>query len=555
MSKNIDKKRKDGSFYTPPLFVNYAHKMIEETLGEDWKEKYVVWDNCCGIGNLTKDYCFKELYASTLHQSDIDIVRQCNKDTTQKFQFDFLNDPIAYPNSLFGIYTDKLPKGLKDAFLNNKPIVFFINPPYAKNTGDNNTGTKEKVCYTKVREDMKKEKMDACIANLYAQFLYRIIQIKIQFNLSNVHIAVFSPTLFLTGQSFEKFRIIFLNNFAFEKGVQFKAGYFAKVSEQWSISFSIWKSGETIDKNNFAYSNIDINDVNGEIIELENKIIYNADDKLSASEWVREFTKNMKTHDVPNQTSGINIKTEPGSRKGMLVDNALGFFNSGSNNVEKNEQSVGLYSTAFSAGIGTSIITDNFMRCTTLFSARKLIVKNWKNSKDEYFAPDESHPQYSEFVNDSIIYSLFHSQSYQISLRQIEYKEKKWNIYNEFFWMSKDEIMQLANNNNFSECYNDAKTSSDRYVYKMIQKITLSAEAQAVLDKANEIVRNTFKYRDIFDSEKPNYQIMNWDCGWFQIKELANKFNKKDIEEFNILFKKLEDRMRPMVYELGFLRK
>ena len=107
--------------------------MIEETLGEDWKEKYVVWDNCCGIGNLTKDYCFKELYASTLHQSDIDIVRQCNKDTTQKFQFDFLNDPIAYPNSLFGIYTDKLPKGLKDAFLNNKPIVFFINPPYLIN--------------------------------------------------------------------------------------------------------------------------------------------------------------------------------------------------------------------------------------------------------------------------------------------------------------------------------------------------------------------------------------------------------------------------------------
>ena len=37
----------------------------------------------------------------------------------------------------------------------------------------------------------------------------------------------------------------------------------------------------------------------------------------------------------------------------------------------------------------------------------------------------------------------------------IEYKGKKWDIYNEFFWMLKDEIHQLANNNNLSFTYND----------------------------------------------------------------------------------------------------
>lgn len=555
-SKNIDKKRKDGSFYTPPLFVNYAHKMIEETLGEDWKERYVVWDNCCGIGNLTKDYCFKELYASTLHQSDIDIVRQCNKDTTQKFQFDFLNDHIAYPNSLFGVYADKLPKGLKDAFLNNKPIVFFINPPYAKNTGDNNTGTKEKVCYTKVREDMKKEKMDACIANLYAQFLYRIIQIKIQFNLSNVYIAVFSPTLFLTGQSFEKFRIIFLNNFVFKKGVQFKAGYFADVADNWGILFSLWKSGKSINKNKFYCINIDIDKDTGKIYNLENKIIYNTDAEISASEWVREFTKNIKTYDVPNQTNGIKIKTEAGSRKGKLVDNALGYLNCSSNNVIKSGQSVGLYSTAFSGGIGTSIIVDNFIRCVTVFSARRTIKCKWNNWCDEYLKPNTKHMLWEEFKNNSIIYSLFESSSNQSSLRNVDYKGKNWNIYNEFFWMSKDEIMQLANDNNFPQCFNDARTAKeDRYVYKKLQTITLSTEAQAVLDKANEIVRNTFKYRGMFDSEHPEYQIMNWDCGWYQIKALAKEYKKSEYDEFCILFKILEEKMRPMVYELGFLRK
>ncbi|MBR3090468.1 MAG: hypothetical protein IKH10_00565, partial [Bacteroidetes bacterium] len=180
----------------------------------------------------------------------------------------------------------------------------------------------------------------------------------------------------------------------------------------------------------------------------------------------------------------------------------------------------------------------------------------WYNQKDEYLAPNETNPKYNDFVNDSIIYSLFHNSSQQSSLRNVDYKGKNWNIYNEFFWMSKDEIMQLANDNNFPQCFNDARTAKeDRYVYKKLQTITLSTEAQAVLDKANEIVRNTFKYRGMFDSEHPEYQIMNWDCGWYQIKALAKEYKKADYDEFCILFKILEEKMRPMVYELGFLRK
>ena len=44
--------------------------------GEDWKEKYVVWDPAWGTGNLTRDYKFKELYVSTLGYSDIQTAEQ-----------------------------------------------------------------------------------------------------------------------------------------------------------------------------------------------------------------------------------------------------------------------------------------------------------------------------------------------------------------------------------------------------------------------------------------------------------------------------------------------
>ena len=200
------------------------------------------------------------------------------------------------------------------------------------------------------------------------------------------------------------------------------------------------------------------------------------------------------------------------------------------------------------------INNDNFTRCTALFSARKLIEKNWVNSKDEYLAPKEEYPDFQEFMNDSIVYSLFNTSSNQSSLRQIEFKGKKWNIFNEFFWMSKEEILQLASDNQFDECYNDARTAKDRFVYQKLQTITLSPEAQAVLDKANEIVRETFKFRELFDGSHPEYQIMNWDCGWYQIKALAKEFGKNQLDEFNALYKALADKMRPLVYILGFLK-
>ena len=189
-----------------------------------------------------------------------------------------------------------------------------------------------------------------------------------------------------------------------------------------------------------------------------------------------------------------------------------------------------------------------------MFSARKLIEKNWVNSKDEYLAPNTEHPAYNEFVNDSLIYSLFHSSSNQSSLRNVDYKGKKWDIKNEFFWLSNKEIENLSNTNGFTQTYNDARTSKERYVYNKLQTITLSDEAQAVLDKASDIVRNTFKYRELFNQEHPEYQIMNWDCGFYQIKALAKEYAKSDYEEFVKLFKELENKMRPMVYTLGFLK-
>lgn len=542
-------RRNSGDFWTPTMFVDYAHDMISKKLGEDWKEKYVVWDNCCGSLNLTRDYKFGELYCSTLYQSELNIGADYNPEAT-KFQFDFLNDEIVSKNSLLGVYNDKLPKGLKDALINNKPIVFFINPPYATaNVMSTDEKHKAGVAKTMINEQMLKDKIGASSQNLYAQFLYRIIQIKNEFNLTNCHIALFSPTLFLTGSSYAKFRNVFLNEFSFDNAIQFKASHFADVADNWGISFSIWHNGETFEKNNFNYTLID--NENGEIVEIGNKVVYNIDGLKTASEWAKEPIKKLKTEDAPQLSSAIKLKQDG---QGKLVKDALGYYVNVSNNVYKNQTDVYIVSSCSSMAHGISILPDNFERVCANYVSRKLIVGNWVNSKDEYLSPNTEHPAYNEFVNDSLIYSLFHSSSNQSSLRNVDYKGKKWDIKNEFFWLSNKEIENLSNTNGFTQTYNDARTSKERYVYNKLQTITLSDEAQAVLDKASDIVRNTFKYRELFNQEHPEYQIMNFDCGWYQIKALAKEYAKSDYEEFVKLFKELENKMRPMVYTLGFLK-
>ena len=187
-----------------------------------------------------------------------------------------------------------------------------------------------------------------------------------------------------------------------------------------------------------------------------------------------------------------------------------------------------------------------------------MISNDWINDKDEYLKPNENHSDYERFSNDSIIYSLFNNSSQQSSLRQVTYKEKLWDIKNEFFWMSKEEMLNLSNENNYSDLYNDVRTDSERYVYKLLfgeEGIydKLSPDAKLVLDKATELVRKSMSVRELFAND--DNHLKSWDAGYAQLKLIWKEYHSEDFKEFRELYKNLEDRMRPLVYELGFLMK
>ena len=533
-------RRNSGDFWTPTVWVDYAHKMISEQLGDNWKDEYIVWDCACGSKNLTRDYRFKELYCSTLFESELEIGKRYNPEATS-FQFDFLNDELEA--GLFG--ESKVPTGLLEALNQNKKILFFINPPYGApgKSSENDKGVggvTSGMCNTNMATIMRKNKIGKCSSNLYTQFLYRIMLIKQLYNLTNIAICIFSPKSFLTSSSYSIFRKEFLNNFKFCKGIQFQASNFADVSNSWAISFTIWNAGGTANKTDFIFDTLE--NVKGEIKNIEKATVYNIDGSKTINEYI---TNNECKQFEYRLNIGPNMKI---SGPNKIQANSIGSYYSHGNDFMHNVSFVNIFNSGYK-----SIFKDNFSEVCTVISTRKLIEVNWKNNKNEHILP-LSIP--NNYINDCIIFSLFNNSVYVGSLRNILKDNKLWDIKNEFFWMSKSEIESLANQHNIDAIYNDAHTSNERFVYEKLQTISLSPEAQAVLDKANELVRSSFKYRELFSNEHPEYQLDKcWDAGWYQIKALINEYMDVDLKEFQTLYKKLADKMRPMIYELGFLKK
>jgi hypothetical protein len=139
-------------------------------------------------------------------------------------------------------------------------------------------------------------------------------------------------------------------------------------------------------------------------------------------------------------------------------------------------------------------------------------------------------------------------------LRNVAWKGNTYDIPNEFFWMSTEEMEKLANTHNNSECYNQVVTDNNRHMYNVLKDIELSLEAKEVLDYACKLVTDSFKYRELFNESNPKYEINNWDCGYYQLKALWQEYMPNEFAIFKDKVKVLKEKLIPQVYEFGFLK-
>lgn len=71
-----DERSFKGAYFTPLHVVEKAYELLNRTLGKNWQRDYIVWDMCCGVGNLeTKHSNHRNIFMSTLDQADVDVMK------------------------------------------------------------------------------------------------------------------------------------------------------------------------------------------------------------------------------------------------------------------------------------------------------------------------------------------------------------------------------------------------------------------------------------------------------------------------------------------------
>ncbi len=241
----LDERSFKGAYYTPLHVVDKAYDKLAETLGKNWQKDYIVWDMCCGVGNLeVKHSNPRNIYMSTLDEADVDVMKATKTCVAaQRFQYDYLNDDIDDFGNIDYSLTNKVPAGLRQAIAEGKKILVLINPPYAEATNFENISTglqdaenKKGVSKTKFAE-RSMSKYGKASNELYTQFVARIAQ-----EIPKATLAMFSTMKYVNAPTLAEFRAawpaVYLGGFVVHNQA------FDGLSGKFPIGFLVWKTGQ-----------------------------------------------------------------------------------------------------------------------------------------------------------------------------------------------------------------------------------------------------------------------------------------------------------------------
>ena len=538
----IDERSFKGAYYTPLAVVDKAYDKLTETLGKNWQKDYIVWDMCCGVGNLeVKHSNPRNIFMSTLDSEDIDVMKATKTCVAAtRFQYDYLNDDIADDGSIDYSLTNKIPESLRQAIKEGKKILVLINPPYAEASnrgflGEDVTGEENKktgVAKTKFSNFM--DDYGKASNELFVQFLARISK-----EIPTASIAMFSTLKYVNSPNFEKFRekwsSEFLNGFV----VHNKS--FDGMIGKFPIGFLIWKTNH-LSKKSKSFLEIKVEVLDKEVKPIGEKSFYNLPSSLFLNNWIIRPKANKK------EVIPIKNTVSPAIGKSSVKtwsDNAIAYMHCAGNDLQQTEQLTSLYSSSFSNGHGFYVNKENLWQSAIIFSVRRLITQTWLNDRDQFLQPIV--PLTDEFINDCLIWMLFNRCNKSASANDLDWNGKKWSIVNHFIPYTEEEVGAPD------------RFESD-FMVQYLRDKKLSSEAKAVLDEGRKLWKAYFAHTDV-RAVRDELKLNRPDVGWYQVRKALEARNKSgdfpvvSFETFKTAYEVLSDRLRPMVYELGFLRK
>ncbi len=538
----LDERSFKGAFYTPLNVVDKAYDKLAETLGDNWQKEYIVWDMCCGVGNLeVKHSNPRNIYMSTLDSADIDVMRATKTCVAaQRFQYDYLNDDITDDGKIDYTLTNKIPEGLRKAITDGKKILVLINPPYAEATNSDNTAigssSENKAGVAKTKFAATSMTVYGKASNeLYTQFVARVAQ-----EIPNASLAMFSTLKYVNAPTLNKFRQVWQAKYL--GGFVVHSQAFDGLNGNFPIGFLIWETNQN------AKKKIQITEVAVEVLDkkaqpIGEKIFCNVSENGLLTDWiVRPLTN--KTAAVPLKNAITPATASKDLRGTKWADNALVWMNCAGNDLQNASNKTMIFSSGYGSGRGFFVTSENVSQSSVVFAIRRLIKPTWLNDRDQFLQP--SKPLSSEFKTDCLIWMLFNGSNLTASANGLEWNSKKWSIVNHFIPYTEEEVKAPE------------RFESDFMVQYMADK-TFSVEATRVLMAGKVLWQAYFAHIDV-RMVRDELKLNRSDVGWYQIRKAlqarntSGDFDPVSFKPFEEAYKALSEKLQPQVYELGFLK-
>jgi hypothetical protein len=538
----LDEQKFKGAYYTPLHIVDKAYEQLVATLGPNWQDRYIVWDMCAGVGNLeAKHSNLRNVYMSTLDQADVTIMKSNPAFAGATiFQYDYLNDDVTDFGEIDYSLSNKLPADLRQAIADAKEgkkgakkILVLINPPYAEATNDNtargvandDSGAKTGVARTKVAASMMSIYGKAS-NELFAQFVGRIDQ-----EMPVTILAMFSTLKYVISPTLSQFRNHWKAKYL--DGFVVHSRAFDGVGGDFPIAFLIWDTSADFD---IARLDTQVLDKLGFNIG-EKQFVTSRSDELLTNWIIRPRSNREASIPLKNAiTVGTATKDLRGTR---WSDDAVAYMWCNSNDLQQANKTA-LFSSGFNGGHGLYVNAENLWQAAIVFAVRRLIKPTWLNDRDQFLQP--SQPLTDDFKSDCLVWMLFNGSNLTAGADGLHWNDRDWSIVNHFIPFTESEVGATG------------RFESD-FMVRHMKGMTFSPEAHAVLDEGRKLWQRYHatqfprKIRDELKLGRP-------DAGWYQIRKSLEQYGDTeltDFDPFKSAYAALGNKLRPMVFELGFL--
>lgn len=530
----LDERSFKGAYYTPLAVVDKAYDKLTETLGKNWQREYIVWDMCCGVGNLeVKHSNPRNIYMSTLDQADVDVMKATKTCVAaQRFQYDYLNDDITDDGRIDYSLTNKVPESLRKAIADGKKILVLINPPYAEVGTGANSGNKAGVAKTKFAATAMTDYGKAS-NELFTQFVARIAK-----EMPTATLAMFSKLKYVNAPNFEKFRAVW--NAQYIGGFIVHSKSFDGLAGNFPIGFLVWKTNQN-SKNQIEFSEVATEVLDKNVCPIGEKVFFNFPNSIFLNAWLNRPKRNNQPM-LPLKNAITPATSEP--RVNSWSNNAIAYMYCGKNDLQHSSQQTVLFSSPYGQGDGFYLNPDNLWQAAVIFTVRRIVKPTWINDRDQFLQPTGELTK--EFKTDCLVWMLFNGSNLTASANDLDWNGKKWSIVNHFIPYTEEEVGAPD------------RFESDFMVEYMADK-EFSKEAISVLDAGRVLWQAYFAHTDV-RAVRDELKLNRPDVGWYQVRKAlqarnaSGDFPPVSFKQFETAYKALTEKLQPMVYELGFLK-